>query len=738
MKEKITLNILGMHCASCAVNIENTLRKEKGVESVSVNIASEKAYLEIENAETNIDKIIKTIEKLGYKAERSFSGELHEHHGGNGGDWIKKSRRQFILSLLFGLPIIYIVMAEMLGLPALPLPTTTEILVMFALSTIIVSICSDIWKTGLKGLVNLAPDMNSLIFIGTAAAYFYSVAILIFKLLGKKLDAPVFFESAVFVLIFVSLGEYLETAAKGRTSDAVEKLIKLQPKEATVIRDGREVKIPTSEISVDDTVIVKPGEKIPVDGIVVDGYSGVDEQVITGESIPREKKKDNKVIAATINKTGVLRIRATKVGSDTFFGQIIQTVETALGSKPPIQLLADKISFYFVPAVISIAVISFALWLILGEPFSFALTILVSVLVVACPCALGLATPTAVMVGTGIAAQKGILIKNGFALEAAKAINFVVFDKTGTLTTGKAVVTDMVGVLALRTEVLKTAASLEVNSEHPLAQAIIKKAEEEKIGLIKTEEFLNYPGKGISGKINGNMILFGTKKLMVENKIDTSLLDQKIAILENQGKTVMLLSKDKKILGLIAVADILKKHSKEAVKMLHDMGKKVAILTGDNKHVARAIAQEIQADRVIAEILPQEKAKEIAKLQLEGNIVAMVGDGINDAPALAQADLGIAIGSGTDIAIETGEIVLIKDDLRDVVKAIGISKDTMDKINQNLFWAFFYNIILIPVAAGLLYKPFGILLGPTLSAAAMAFSSVSVVSNSILLKYKNQ
>ena len=473
-----------------------------------------------------------------------------------------------------------------------------------------------------------------------------------------------------------------------------------------------------------------------MDGIVIDGYSGVDEKAITGESIPVEKKKGDEVIGATINKTGVLKFKATRVGKDTMLAQIIKIVEEAMGSKAPIQLLADKVSFYFVPSVIGIAILSFAIWLVLGQPLAFALPVFVAVLIIACPCALGLATPTAVMMGTGLAAQNGILIKSGKALEIARDVNVVIFDKTGTLTKGEPSVTDVVKIRNDVSEnlILQVAASVEKNSEHPLAQAIINKAKEEKINFLEVKNFQAIPGHGVLADLENKKILFGTRKLMFDNQIDPSLIEEKMVSLENQGKTTMILAQDKNIIGIIAVADTLKDYSKEAIKMLHEMGKKVAIITGDNKRVGQAIAQQVGIDRVLAEVLPQEKSAEIKKLQSEGNVVAMVGDGINDAPALAQADLGIALGSGTDVAMETGEIVLIKDDLRDVVAAIDLSKYTLNKIKQNLFWAFFYNIVGIPLAAGILYPFTGWLLNPAIAAAAMAFSSVSVVSNSLLMK----
>ena len=493
--------------------------------------------------------------------------------------------------------------------------------------------------------------------------------------------------------------------------------------------------------------MVKPGEKIPVDGIVVDGYSGVDEKAITGESMPMEKKKGDEVIGATINKTGVLKFKAIRVGKDTMLAQIIEIVEEAMGSKAPIQLLADKVSFYFVPSVIGIAIFAFVVWLLLGQPIAFALTVFVAVLIIACPCALGLATPTAVMMGTGLAAKNGILIKSGKALEIARNLDIVIFDKTGTLTKGEPSVTDVIKIKNNINEnlILQIAASVEKNSEHPLAQAIVNKAKEKKINLSEVKNFQAIPGHGVWAELENEKILFGTRKLMVDNQIEPSLIEEKMVALENQGKTAMILAQtpirngisngaSKNIIGIIAVADTLKDYSKEAVKMLHKMGKKVAMITGDNKRVGQAIAEQVGIDKVLAEVLPQEKSAEIRKLQSEGNVVAMVGDGINDAPALAQADLGIALGSGTDVAMETGEIVLIKDDLRDVVAAIDLSKYTLNKIKQNLFWAFFYNIVGIPLAAGILYPFTGWLLNPAIAAAAMAFSSVSVVSNALLMR----
>ena len=737
MNQKTILKISGMHCASCSAIIENALKNEEGIKSINVNFATEKAYLEFDSIEISIARIQKIMEKLGYKAtEETFEEEMHDHHKEAKIQEVSNFKKRFIFALIFSLPIIYMVMGEMVGLP---MPTIFEnygTIIQFVLATAVIVSCLNIWTSGFKKLLRLSPNMDTLIFIGTAVAYFYSLIISVLMFLGTKTEAHLYYESAALILVFISLGKYLEAITKGKTSEAIKKLIGLQPKEATIIKDNEEIKISISEVKVGDIILVRPGEKIPVDGVVIDGYSGVDEKAITGESIPVEKKKGDEVIGATINKTGVLKFKATRVGKDTMLAQIIKIVEEAMGSKAPIQLLADKVSFYFVPTVIGIAILSFVIWLLLGQPLAFALMVFVAVLIIACPCALGLATPTAVMMGTGLAAKNGILIKSGKALEIARDVNIVIFDKTGTLTKGEPSVTDIIKVKNEVSEnsILQIAASVEKNSEHPLAQAIVNKAREEKVNFSEVKNFQAIPGHGISADLENKKILFGTRKLITDNQINPSLIEEKMIALEDQGKTAMILAQNKNIIGIIAVADTPKDYSKEAVKMLHKMGKKVAIITGDNKRVGQAIAKLVGIDRVLAEVLPQEKSAEIKKLQSEGNIVAMVGDGINDAPALAQADLGIALGSGTDVAMETGEIVLIKDDLRDVVTAIDLSKFTIKKIKQNLFWAFFYNIVGIPLAAGILYPFTGWLLNPAIAAAAMAFSSVSVVSNALLMK----
>ncbi|MCX6724147.1 MAG: heavy metal translocating P-type ATPase [Candidatus Staskawiczbacteria bacterium] len=719
--KKIVLKIGGMTCASCASVIEYGLRKEKGITSASVNIASEKAYLDFDDQKITEKDIEKTIKDLGYRVVKD-----EMENGARG------LRNRFWLSLVLGLPIIFTMIPGLMGLPKY---------IQAILSALVILVCFDIWKSGFKKLVKLAPNMDSLIFIGTAVAFFYSLSQLF---LGRAKGYPVYFESAVFILIFISLGKYLEAVTKGKTSAAIKSLMGLQPKVATIIKNGRELEVLISEVQVGDVILVKPGQKIPVDGIVVDGYSGVDEKAITGESIPVEKKKGDEIIGATINKTGVLKFKATRIGKDTMLSQIIKIVEDAMGSKAPIQLLADKVSFYFVPAVIVIALASGLVWFLAVHQLAMALTVFVAVLIIACPCALGLATPTAVMMGAGLAAKSGILIKSSKALEVAKDVNMVVFDKTGTLTKGEPIVTDVMPINSnfkfQISNLIQIAASVEKNSEHPLAQAIVNKAKEKNLAPSEVEGFQAIPGKGVIGKIQiSNFkfqnILLGTRKLMKDNKISVDAIEEKMAALENQGKTAMVLAISGKVVGIIAVADVLKENSKQAVDMLHKMGKSVAIITGDNKRVGEAIAKQLGVDRVLAEVLPQGKSDEIKKLQAEGKIVAMVGDGINDAPALAQANLGIALGSGTDVAMETGEIVLIKDDLRDVVKAIDLSRYTLNKIKQNLFWAFFYNIIGIPIAAGVFFPLTGWLLSPSIAAGAMAFSSVSVVLNSLSMKF---
>ena len=734
--KKTILKILGMSCASCASTIEKALKKEEGVFEINVNFASEKAFVEFDPEQVKIHQIIKVIEGVGYQVREETALEKEKELKEK---TIRDLKNRVIISLIFSIPLLYFSMGWMVGLPV-PWVENVKLqaLIQLLLTTPIIIVALKLYTSGFKSLRRLTPNMDSLVFIGTSAAYIYSIAISLAVWFGAGAFGleNLFYEIAAFILFFILLGKYLEAVTKGRTSAVLQKLIGLGAKTAKVIKNDKELEIPIEDIEVGDIVLVRPGEKIPVDGMVLEGYSGVDEKVITGESIPVEKKEGDKVIGVTMNKTGMLKIKTTGVGKDTVLAQIIKIVEEAMTSKAPIQLLADKVSLYFVPAVIVIAILAFSLWYFaFAMPFIFALTCLIAVLIIACPCALGLATPTAIMVGTGLGAENGILIKDARALETAHKLQTIVFDKTGTLTKGEPELTDVVAIEGYNERgVLKLAAAVEKGSEHPIGEAIVKGAVKRKIEIPEAASYQTITGEGIKAKYLENRLFIGNRKLMKENGINISHLEKEMERLENEGKTAVLVAENKKAIGIVAVADTLKEFSKEAVSALHKMGKEVAIITGDNERVGKAIAKQVGIDRVLAEVLPQDKAKEIKKLQKEGRVVAMVGDGINDAPALAQADIGIAIGSGTDIAMETGDIILIKDDLRDVVIAIDLSGYTIKKIKQNLFWAFFYNSVGIPIAAGILYPFFGFLLNPMIAAAAMAFSSVSVVSNSLLMK----
>ena len=598
--------------------------------------------------------------------------------------------------------------------------------------------------------------------MGVGAAYLHSLFVTISIWMGNPAYnmRNLYYEVAGFLITFILLGKYFEAVAKGRTSEAIKKLIGLQPKTAIVVRDKQEIEIKIEDVQIGDVIVVKPGGKIPVDGEVIEGHSSVDESMVSGESIPVEKKAGDKVIGATINKTGSFKFRAEKIGKDTFLSQVIRLVEEAQGSKAPVEELADKISAIFVPAVVGIAIVAFLIWILAGQSFIFSLTVFIAVLIIACPCALGLATPTAVMVGTGIGAEHGILIKNAEALQLASNLNTIVFDKTGTLTKGEPEVTDIIigepeakslgsqtsntpeprlsalpaGRQVAGSGLLRDAAIAEKRSEHPLGEAILKKAKADGIEIPDPDSFNSISGKGVEAKFGNQEILLGNQKIMIERQISLSGLQNKIGELEQEGKTVMIVSKNGNPAGLIAVQDTLKENSKEAISTLKAAGLEIIMLTGDNRRTAGAIANELKIDRVIAEVLPADKSEKIKQIQSEGKKVAMVGDGINDAPALAQADIGIAIGSGTDVAIETGEIILVKSDLRDVVTAIRLSAYAMLKIKQNLFWAFVYNSLGIPIAAGVLYPLTGFLLNPIIAGAAMAFSSVSVVTNSLLMR----
>ncbi len=723
--EKVIIKAVGMDSPHCAMVVEKALRNSEGIVSVVTDAANQKVAVEYEPSLTNPNEIRKVIKKSGYEPldEENYDRE-------------KEVRQKEIMSLKKKLAV-----GAVLSIPLFlgSFPEWFSFVPGFLANhfvLLIVAIPVQFWvglqfyKGAWIALKNRTADMNTLIAIGTSAAFLYSAFATFFPSIAASRGemAVVYYDTAAVIITLIILGRYLEAIAKGRTSEAIKKLMKLQAKTALVIRKGKEMEIPVEEVSVGDIIIVKPGGKIPVDGVVVEGYSAVDESMITGESMPVGKKRGDTVIGATINKSGMIKFRATKIGKDTALAQIIKIVEEAQGSKAPIQRMADRVSAYFVPAVMGVALFSFAVWLALGMPFIFAFTILIAVLIIACPCALGLATPTAIMLGTGKGAEHGILIKSGESLETAHKITAVVFDKTGTLTKGTPEVTDVVG----GDEVLRLAAAVEKGSEHPLGEAVVKAAEKRKMKIPKASHFHTIEGRGIAAKVLGKTVLVGSRGLMKDRKISHAF-EEDMQRFENQGKTAVIVAVNRRAIGIIAIADTLKENSREAVEELRKMGKEVIMITGDNERTANAIAKEAGISRVLAQVMPGDKANEVKKLQ-KNHVVAFVGDGINDAPALAQADVGIAIGSGTDIALETGGIVLIKNDLRDVVSSIRLSSYTIKKIKQNLFWAFVYNVVGIPIAAGILYAFNGFLLNPIIAAAAMAFSSVSVVGNSLLMK----
>jgi Cu+-exporting ATPase len=731
--KKVTLDITGMHCASCSSNIENALRKADGVVTANVNFASEKASVEFDDHKIDQAKVVNIIKKAGYQAEASGAGAQADEAKNRE---YKLLKLKLIFSLIFSIPILLISMPQLL----MPLGINPEMLMdfpgrkslLFILATPVQFIAGwQFYKGALAAAKNRASNMDTLIAVGTSAAYFYSVATTFL------IEGDAYYEIAALLIVFILLGKLLEARAKGKTGEAIKKLMGLQAKTARVKRGGKELEISIDEVVVGDVIVVRPGEKIPVDGVVVSGQTSVDESMISGESIPVEKNVGDKIIGATINKNGSIEFRADNVGEGTVLSQIIKLIEEAQGSKAPIQRFADTISYYFVPTVIALSLITFISWyFIAGQTFVFSLLLAVAVVVIACPCALGLATPTAIMVGTGKGAENGILIKSGEALETAQKLNVVVFDKTGTITHGKPILTDVISLVDAypQKEILRLAASIEKLSEHPLAEAIVKAAEQQKIKLAKVAQFRAIPGHGIEGKIGTKTLLLGNRKLMKDSKLELGALEKTVEKLESQGKTSMLVAIGGKIIGIVAVADTIKEGSKAAIGKLKKMGLRTVMITGDNKITAKAIAEEVGIDEILSEVLPEDKANEIKKLQSQGNVVAMVGDGINDSVALTQSDVGMALGSGTDVAIESGDVVLIKNDLNDVISAIKLSRATMRKIKQNLFWAFFYNVAGIPVAAGLLYPFTGWLLKPELAGLAMALSSVSVVTNSLLLK----
>ena len=734
-----TFNVTGMSCASCARTVENALNKNEDIKA-SVNIATEKVNIEYDENKYNFEKIKKIVENSGYGLVETLSEEqkmqMYE-------DKIKSLKNKLILAAVFAIPLIYISMGHMMGihLPNIVNPKKNAAIysiVQLLLTIPVVYAGKYFFIHGFKNLVRKSPTMDSLIAMGASAAIIYSLyATYMTITVDPEYHMNLYFESAGTIITLILLGKLLEARTKGQTSSAIKKLIGLQPKKAKIIENGVEKEVLIENIKVGDIIVVKPGEKIAVDGKIVSGNTSVDEAMITGESIPVSKNPGDKVIGGSINKNGSIQFEATEIGKDTVLSQIIKLVEEAQGSKAPISRMADIVAGYFVPIVIVIATVTGIIWFISGSGLTAALTFFISVLVIACPCALGLATPTSIMVGTGKGAENGILIKSGEALETAHKIKTVVLDKTGTITKGKPVLTDLKVYNNFDgNEILQLAASAENNSEHPLAEAIVNGAKERNIEFKQYDKFRAMPGYGIRATIDDKEIQIGNRKLMASRKISTEAAEKDYEILSNEGKTPMFISVNNELAGLIAVADVVKETSKAAIERMHKLGLKVIMLTGDNEKTAKYIAKEVGIDKVIAEILPFQKSEEVKKLQEAGEFVAMVGDGINDSPALAQANVGIAIGSGTDVAIESADIVLIRNDLNDVAGAIALSKATITNIKENLFWAFFYNVIGIPFAAGIFYAFFnGPKLDPMIAAFAMSLSSVSVLMNALRLKF---
>ena len=804
--EKANIPITGMHCASCAASIEESLNKVEGVSKVAVNFATEKAYVEYDPSKASPQALEEAIKEAGYgvlKEEAQYLnlkvigmdnahclGTVEAALKGVKGitssqlflnerakvvfdsslttkeiikkaikdagytpieettiDREKEARRRdirtlrikFFVSLAFAAPLLYFAMGPHVGLPEPSIPDWSMALLQVLLTTPIIGAGYQFYTVGIRAVVkSYRASMDTLVALGTGTAYLYSLAISILIWIGNPnyTSHDLYYEVAGLLIVFILLGRMLEALAKGRTSESIRKLLALQPRTALVVRDGKEQEVPVEEVVVGDTVIVKPGGNVPVDGVVLEGSSSVDQSLLTGESIPVEKNVGDEVIGGTMNKSGWLKFKAVRVGSDTALAQIVRLVEEAQGSKAPVQRLADTVSAYFVPTVLGIGLVTFLAWYLSGSALSFSLTAFIAVIIIACPCALGLATPTAVIVGTGKGAENGILIRDAATLEKACQVNTVVFDKTGTLTRGKPEVTDIIPVSNPHSadEILRLAAAAERRSEHHLSEAIVAKAEERKLAIPEIDSFTAIAGKGVEAKYNGTTILVGNRKLFSDKSVDTTAVEERIVRLEGEGETVVLVGIEGKIIGMIAIADTAKPSAVETVAWLKKQGRQVVMITGDNRRAAESIARSLGIDRVLAEVLPEDKANEIKRLQEQGEKVAMVGDGINDAPALVQADVGIAIGSGTDIAIESGGIVLVKDDLRDVARTLDLSCYTMRKIRQNLFWAFFYNVVGIPIAAGILYPFYGFMLNPIIAGAAMAFSSVSVVTNSLSMR----
>ena len=751
MKE--TFDVTGMTCSACSAHIEKSLAKAPGVEKVAVNLLANRMIVEFDQTKLTVQDISRLVDDSGYGATPVSQPKSAAKTTAPRENVMQKEaeekRKQFWYSLLFLLPLFYISMGSMFDFPlpswlagmhnVLPFAFTQ-----FLLTLPIVYFNRNYFQTGFRSLWKRSPNMDSLIAVGTTAALLYGIYA-IYQIgyglgannhqLAMDFAMDLYFESAATILTLITLGKYLEAKSKSRTSEAIAKLIDLAPKTALVLREGLEMEIPVEDVVLGDTVILRPGQSVPVDGVVLNGHSSIDEAALTGESMPVEKSEGDKVIAATVNKSGYLQFRATRIGDDTTLAQIIRLVEEAASSKAPISQLADKISAIFVPTVMVISVVATIVWLLLGYPFDFALSIGIAVLVISCPCALGLATPVAIMVGTGKGAENGILIKSAEALEITHTVNTVILDKTGTVTEGKPQITDLITLGSTSSqELLQMAASLEEKSEHPLATAVMDYVKQQGVAPLPSDQFEATAGQGISATVEGRRIHGGNQRMMQALGIEIGSLQQITDTLADQGKTPLYFADDTQLLGILAAADVVKPTSKEAIAALKALGIDVVMLTGDNQKTAQAIQKQMGIDRVVAEVLPQDKEAEVRKLQEQGRIVAMIGDGINDAPALARANVGIAIGAGTDVAIESADIVLMKSDLMDVVTALNLSKAVIRNIRQNLFWAFFYNILGIPLAAGVFYSLLGWKLSPMFAAAAMSLSSVSVVTNALRLK----
>ncbi len=737
------LAVEGMTCAACSAAVERSVKRLGGVKEAAVNLATNRLNLVYDPAVVKLSEIKAAVEKAGYTPRDIEQTDNADKDSDRREREVRVMRLRLFIAILFSVPVLYVAMPHMLGV-SLPMPMFMSphmnpdifALVQFILTLPVIAAGSRFFSRGLRTLIKGAPNMDTLVAIGTGSAFVYSTYAMIRLFMG---DADfihmLYFESAAVVITLVMAGKYLEAVSKGRTSDAIKKLMKLRPKTAVVLKNGTELEVPLEDVVIGDIVIVRPGTSVPVDGEVTDGISSVDESMLTGESLPVEKHAGSPATGGSINGEGLLKLRVMRVGGDTALSKIIKLVEDAQSKKAPIAKLADVISGYFVPAVMGIAVVAAALWAVFGKDFQFVLNIFVTVLVIACPCALGLATPTAIMVGTGKGAELGILIKGGEALETTHAVNAVVLDKTGTVTEGKPMLTDIRTYGALdELQTLRLCAAAERGSEHPIARAIVGHAQQRSVSLPQPESFKAIPGRGIDAVVSGSRVLVGNFELMKENGIDISASAKEAAVLSGAGRTLMYTAVDGRLAGLMAAADTIKPSSQKAIQRLKDMGMSVFMMTGDNESTAQAIAKQAGIGHVLANVLPQDKAGEVKKLQQQGFKVAMVGDGINDAPALVQADVGMAIGTGTDVAVESADVVLMRGDLHEVGTAIALSRATMRIIRQNLFWAFIYNTIGIPLAAGVFYALGGPAFNPVYAGAAMALSSVSVVTNALRLK----